>query len=93
METNWCDHQYLYILFGLIRRYFKYEAVPESLKNVILVMNATGILVPPPAENDDARQDRQRTLWSATYERIEQFLPGFLDDIVPHQSVDPTLAT
>jgi len=56
-------------------------------------MNATGILVPPPIDNDDARQDRQRTLWSATYERIEQFLPGFLDDIVPRQSVDPTLAT
>ncbi|EKM82858.1 hypothetical protein AGABI1DRAFT_118287 [Agaricus bisporus var. burnettii JB137-S8] len=64
-----------------------YEAVPESLKNVILVMSATGILVPPPADGDkDDREDSQRTLWSATYERIERFLPGFLEDIIPLHS-------
>lgn len=58
--------------------------MPESLKNVILVMNATGILVPPPVDGGkDAREDRQRTLWSATHERIERFLPGFLGDIIP----------
>ncbi|KAF5358079.1 hypothetical protein D9756_001747 [Leucocoprinus leucothites] len=62
-----------------------YEAVPESLKNVILVMNATGILVPPPIDGDDARDDRQRTLWSATHERMERFLPGFLNDIIVPQ--------
>jgi brefeldin A-resistance guanine nucleotide exchange factor 1 len=57
-----------------------YEAVPESLKNVILVMNAAGILVPPSA--NDQRDERQRTLWTATQERIERFLPGFLTDII-----------
>jgi brefeldin A-resistance guanine nucleotide exchange factor 1 len=65
----------------------QYEAVPESLKNVILVMSATGILVPPPADGDqDGREDSQRRLWSATYERIERFLPGFLNDIIPLQA-------
>ncbi|KAJ3572817.1 hypothetical protein NP233_g2836 [Leucocoprinus birnbaumii] len=66
-----------------------YEAVPESLKNVILVMNATGILVPPPTGGDDTREDRQRTLWSATHERMERFLPGFLNDIIGPQPLPP----
>ncbi|KAJ6618317.1 hypothetical protein B0H10DRAFT_1795581 [Mycena sp. CBHHK59/15] len=58
-----------------------YEAIPESLKNVVLVMNAAQILVPPSEE--DTRDDRQRTLWNATNERMERFLPGFLKDVIP----------
>jgi len=57
-----------------------YEAVPESLKNVVLVMNATGLLVPPSTE--DRRDEQQRLLWTATFERIERFLPGFLADVI-----------
>lgn len=56
--------------------------MPESLKNVLLVMNATGLLVPPSTPEDD-RAERQVALWAATHERIERFLPGFLDEIVP----------
>jgi brefeldin A-resistance guanine nucleotide exchange factor 1 len=44
-------------------------------------MNAAGILVPPSAV--DERDERQRTLWTATHERIERFLPGFLAEVVP----------
>ncbi|KAJ3778565.1 hypothetical protein FB446DRAFT_840732 [Lentinula raphanica] len=58
-----------------------YEAIPESLKNVLLVMNATQILVPPSA--DDQRSERQKTLWSMTSERMERFLPGFLTEVIP----------
>ncbi|KAF9262202.1 Sec7-domain-containing protein [Marasmius fiardii PR-910] len=58
-----------------------HEAVPESLKNVLLVMHAAKILVPPPPE--DNRDSRQRTLWSATSERLERFLPGFLSEVIP----------
>jgi len=68
------------------------EAVPESLKNVILVMNAAEILVPPSA--DDHRNDRQRTLWSATQERMERFLPGFLTEVIsipPLESLNPAV--
>ena len=59
--------------------------MPESLKNVLLVMNATGLLVPPPSANpeEDDRAERQVALWAATHERVERFLPGFLDEIVP----------
>ncbi|KAN0075361.1 hypothetical protein V8E55_011384 [Tylopilus felleus] len=58
-----------------------YEAVSESLKNVVLVMNAASILVPPPASEDD-RDEQQRTMWTATQARLERFLPGFLADVV-----------
>ncbi|KAJ4488408.1 hypothetical protein J3R30DRAFT_3435649 [Lentinula aciculospora] len=58
-----------------------YEAIPESLKNVLLVMNATQILVPP--SSDDQRTERHRTLWSMTLERMERFLPGFLTEVIP----------
>ena len=61
----------------------QYEAVPESLKNVVLVMNAADILVPPPSAGEDRRTERQRALWDATHERIERFLPGFLPEVVP----------
>jgi golgi-specific brefeldin A-resistance guanine nucleotide exchange factor 1 len=64
--------------------YTQYEAVPESLKNVLLVMNAAGILVPPATgESEDSRYERQVMLWSATYDRMERFLPGFLADVIP----------
>jgi brefeldin A-resistance guanine nucleotide exchange factor 1 len=64
----------------------QYEAVPESLKNVVLVMHAAQILVPPPAEGDDTRDARQRTLWTATNERVERFLPGFIASVIPQES-------
>ena len=41
----------------------------------------------PPEDADevdeDDRAERQVALWVATHERIERFLPGFLDEIVP----------
>lgn len=74
---------------------FQYEAVPESLKNVVLVMNAVGILVPPSSVDNDERDERQRTLWTATQERMERFLPGFLGDVIapppsPLSTSDPS---
>lgn len=61
---------------------WQYEAVSESLKNVVLVMNAASILVPPPPEAEDNRDERQRTMWTATHARLERFLPGFLAEVV-----------
>ncbi|KAH8108152.1 Sec7-domain-containing protein [Cristinia sonorae] len=78
-------------LMHVDRRDQLYEAVPESLKNVILVMSATGSLVPPPAGDEDTREPRQKALWAATHERIERFLPGFLGDVLP--SPEPQLST
>lgn len=59
----------------------QHEAIPESLKNVLLVMNATDMLVPPSAH--DHRSPLQKSLWDTTHERIERFLPGFLQEVLP----------
>lgn len=49
----------------------QFEAVPELLKNVLLVMNASGFLLPP----SSPRNEDQARLWTATFERIQPFLP------------------
>ncbi|KAJ9122553.1 hypothetical protein QFC22_001982 [Naganishia vaughanmartiniae] len=58
-----------------------YEAVPESLKNVLLVMHSSGFLAPPTVP--DTRTDKQKLLWSTAFTRIERFLPGFLNEVIP----------
>lgn len=54
-------------------------------------MNAAGILVPP--QVDDHRDERQRTLWTATQERMERFLPGFLADVISIPPLQPALSS
>ena len=58
----------------------QHEAVPETLKNVILVMNAAGLLVPP--SDPDLRTEKQQQLWATTEERLERFLPKFLGSVL-----------
>lgn len=63
----------------------------ESLKNVVLVMHSSNLLVPPPsaqAGGTDTRTAEQKNLWKASAERIERILPGFLEESVvgPSQS-------
>jgi len=67
-------------LMNVDKRDQLHEAVPESLKNVILVMNASDVLV---AQGVPNRTERQQQLWDATHERMERFLPGFLEEIIP----------
>jgi brefeldin A-resistance guanine nucleotide exchange factor 1 len=59
-----------------------YESIPESLKNVILVMNASGLVVPPRGE-PDTRTEEQKDLWDVTYKTVEHFLPGFTKAVFP----------
>jgi len=65
------------------------EAVPETLKNVALVMYATEYLVPPPNREEDSRTEQQREMWTVTSDRLQRFLPGFLNDVLGH-SRSPT---
>jgi len=67
-------------LMNIDKRDQLYEAVPESLKNVLLVMNASEILVPP--SDPDHRDERQKSMWAATQERIDRFIPGFLGEVI-----------
>ncbi|CAE7052219.1 unnamed protein product [Rhizoctonia solani] len=57
------------------------EAIPESLKNVLLVLNASGVLLPP--NIPDTRTEIQQELWQDTVLRIDEFLPGLMEDIFP----------
>ncbi|GAA5913880.1 hypothetical protein JCM8208_004987 [Rhodotorula glutinis] len=62
------------------RRDQMFEAVPELLKNVLLVMNASNFLVPPSTEG---RTPEQARLWDATFERIHPFLPELQRELFP----------
>nr|ODN87173.1 Sec7 domain-containing protein [Cryptococcus depauperatus CBS 7841] len=51
----------------------------ESLKNVVLVMYSSKLLMPPSLSPDtDVRTPEQKELWEKSAERIERVLPGFL---------------
>ncbi|CAG8979878.1 hypothetical protein HYALB_00002651 [Hymenoscyphus albidus] len=51
------------------------EAVPESLKNILLVMSNSGYLVPP------SQDPMQEKLWVETWKRIDRFLPDLKKDL------------
>ena len=65
------------------------EAVPESLKNILLVMSSGGYLVPPKeggeaGEEDDGDDDAE--LWDETWMRLERFLPGLMPELFPEEA-------
>ncbi|KAJ1307233.1 hypothetical protein OPQ81_001347 [Rhizoctonia solani] len=63
------------------------EAVPESLKNVLLVLNASGLLLPP--TTPETRTELQQELWQDTVLRIDAFLPGLMEDLFPPPPPEP----
>ncbi|XP_038060765.1 Golgi-specific brefeldin A-resistance guanine nucleotide exchange factor 1-like [Patiria miniata] len=61
-----------------------YEAIPESLKNMLLVMDTAGVF------QDEAGSERGQNcqLWVFTWERIDCFLPGLKNEVFkPHEPV------
>ncbi|EPS36024.1 hypothetical protein H072_10526 [Dactylellina haptotyla CBS 200.50] len=59
------------------------EAVPESLKNVLLVMSNSGFLVPP--EQQEEGSEKQKELWMQTWTRLERFLPDLYKELYPER--------
>jgi golgi-specific brefeldin A-resistance guanine nucleotide exchange factor 1 len=55
------------------------EAVPESLKNILLVMGGAGYLSPP-SENPE----NEKT-WTETKKRLDRFLPDLFSDVFPER--------
>jgi brefeldin A-resistance guanine nucleotide exchange factor 1 len=57
------------------------EAVPESLKNVLLVMASGGFLIRPEecAEDEGGKME----LWTQTWKRLERFLPDLKEELFP----------
>ena len=52
---------------------FKCEAIPESLKNMLLVMDTAGIFHHPDTGYTD--------LWQVTWDRIDVFLPNLKQEL------------
>ncbi|EME78293.1 uncharacterized protein MYCFIDRAFT_58448 [Pseudocercospora fijiensis CIRAD86] len=70
------------------------EAVPESLKNILLVMSSGEYMVAPPSgEEDDERTELQKSLWTETWERLERFLPHLMKEVFPDASKEHTKTT
>jgi brefeldin A-resistance guanine nucleotide exchange factor 1 len=61
------------------------EAVPESLKNVILVMSNGGFLVPPD------KNPQNEKLWTETWKRLDRFLPKLMVEIFPDEAKNPAI--
>ncbi|XP_062518371.1 Golgi-specific brefeldin A-resistance guanine nucleotide exchange factor 1-like isoform X2 [Corticium candelabrum] len=64
------------------------ESIPESLKNMLLVMSTAGVFDAPP---DDSTASSHSQLWTDTWNRIHQFLPGMHDELfAPTPTPRPT---
>jgi brefeldin A-resistance guanine nucleotide exchange factor 1 len=59
------------------------EAVPESLKNILLVMADGGYLAPP------TKDPSKETIWVETQKRLDRFLPNLFAEIFPPQEAQP----
>lgn len=53
------------------------EAVPESLKNILLVMADGGFIQPPSSGSPPTE------VWDETCKRVDRFLPDLIADIFP----------
>ena len=56
------------------------ESIPESLKNVLLVMNQSGVLVDPTSTASMAVHGHDH-LWDITWLSISKFLPNLRHEV------------
>lgn len=54
------------------------EAIPESIKNILLVMADSGHLTPPPTSDADKQK-----IWTETKKRLDRFLPNLFGELFP----------
>lgn len=62
---------------GDLADHFQEEAVPESIKNILLVMADGGYVAPL------SKDPSKKTLWVETQKRLDRFLPNLWSDIFP----------
>ncbi|KAL1645158.1 GDP/GTP exchange factor for ARF [Diplodia intermedia] len=56
------------------------EAVPESLKNILLVMSSGGYLASPDEKPE------QEELWRETWTKLDRFLPNLMSEVFPEEA-------
>ena len=61
------------------------EAVPENLKNILLVMSSGGYLAPPDEKPENAE------LWIQSWNALDRFLPGLFVELFPEEAKKPRL--
>lgn len=54
------------------------EAIPESIKNILLVMADSGHLTPPPTSDPNKQK-----IWTETKKRLDRFLPNLFSELFP----------
>ena len=59
------------------------EAVPESLKNILLVMADGGFLISP------KQGEKPSELWTETCKKVDRFLPGLIPELFPQAAAIP----
>ncbi|GBC25460.1 uncharacterized protein OCT59_019907 [Rhizophagus irregularis] len=60
------------------------EAVPESLKNMLLVMSTSGVINQPGMTSPTGVSSKQSVeLWNVTWEKVDKFLPKLKDELFP----------
>lgn len=50
-------------------------------------MQSAGVLVPPTSDDHGNLQEEPNRLWQITYDKIEQFMPGFMESVIPPPTV------
>lgn len=76
-------HHYRISFLTFILSTVQEEAIPESLKNILLVMADGGYLVPP--SQDPSKEE----MWVETRKRLSRFLPDLFVEIFPDAASEP----
>lgn len=79
-----CSLLYVYSLCPEECLWLQLEAIPESLKNMLLVMDTAGIF-----HSADSRTGYS-DLWEITWERIDCFLPRLRDELFKQAVIQGT---
>lgn len=75
-------------MLTILNYFLQEEAIPESLKNILLVMANGGYITRP---SEDPSKER---LWSETQKRLDRFLPNLFKEVFPDpQSEEPKQET
>ena len=79
-------------MYLLTHTHTQYEAIPESLKNMLLVMSTQGIFDSATINSSQSdssirlssKDASRQLLWQQTWNRIQKFLPNFLHELFPN---------